>query len=163
MLKYGFLIIMASILFSCKPTIRIDKSELAQIYNDILSADSLKFKCYLVDSIGNFKTKSITQSDTTYFLPFCDDVKNGVWPSNLHSRLVLTSKKKLHSIAKTNRLSLTPTYYIFSLPYFSKDKQTFIIYYNFYCGILCEESSLRLYKKIDGKWTFIKHHSGFIS
>jgi hypothetical protein len=163
MLKYCSVIIISSILFSCKQTIQIDKSELTQIYNDILGADSLKSKCYLVDSINNFKTKSITESDTTYFCSFCDDVKNGVWPSNLHNRLLPISKEKLHSISKTNRLNVTPIYYSFSLPYFSKDKQTFVIYYNLYCGILCQESSLRLYKKIDGKWTFIKHYSGFIS
>jgi hypothetical protein len=163
MSKYFCLTILSLVIFSCRQAIRTDKTELNQIYSDILSADSLKGKYYLVDSIDNFETKSIKQSDMTYYISSCDSIKNGVWTDRLYDSLIIISKDRLHSISKANTLTMTPAHYSFSLPYFSKDKQSFIIYYSHYCGNLCAEYSLRLYKKINGKWIFIKSYFSIVS
>lgn len=163
MFKYSSLTFFLFALLACRHSIQVDKSELKQIYFDILSADSLTGKYYLIDSIRNFETKIINQSDTTYYVADCGITKNGIWTDNLYDSLVIISKDKLHSKAKGDKLEMTPANYSFSLPYFSKDKQSFIIYYNHYCGNLCAEYSLRLYKKINGKWTFVKSHFSIVS
>ena len=151
------------ILLSCHHKIQVDKSELKQIYTDILTADSLTGKYYLIDSIQSFDKKSITESDTTYFIANSEIIKNGIWTDNLFDSLKVISANKLHSISKNNQFKLIPIHYTFSLPYFSNDMQTFLIYYNYYCGNLCAEYSLRLYKKINGKWTFIKSYFSMVS
>jgi hypothetical protein len=151
------------ILLSCRQHMQVDKSELRRIYGDILTADSVTGKYYLIDSIENFDKKSITQSDTTYFIADCDNTKSGVWTDNIFDSLIITSVKKLHSISRPDPFTMTPAHYSFSLPYFGNDKLTFLIYYNHYCGNLCAEYSLRLCKKINGKWTFIKSYFSIVS
>ncbi len=163
MFKYLSLTLFSLTLFSCRQSIQVDKVELQQIYYDILSADSLTGKYYLIDSIRNYETQTIKQSDTTYYIADCGIAKNGIWTDNIYDSLVIISNDRLHSQAKDDQFVMTPANYSFSLPYFSKDKQTFIIYYNHYCGNLCAEYSLRLYKKINGKWTFIKSYFSMIS
>ena len=163
MFKYLLLTISLFLILSCRQTIKTDQLELNQIYYDILSADSLKGKYYLIDSIENFEKKTINQSDTTYFIADCNSTKSGIWTDNIYDSLLIISKKKLHSKVKGDKFLMTPANYSFSLPYFSKDKQTFIIYYNHYCGNLCAEYSMRLYKKVNGKWIFIKTYFSMVS
>ena len=161
MLKYLSLTFSLFAFFACEQSSQVDKSELKQINFDILSADSLTGKYYLIDSIRNFETKIINQSDTTYYAADCGITKNGIWTDNLYDSLVIISQDKLQS--KGDKFEMRPLNYSFSLPYFSKDKQSFIIYYNHYCGNLCAEYSLRLYKKINGKWTFVKSYFSMVS
>src|SRR5690606_25826591 len=97
------------------------------------------------------------------FIADCNSTKSGIWTDNIYDSLVIISKKKLHSKFKDDQFVMTPANYSFSLPYFSKDKLTFIIYYNHYCGNSCAEYSLRLYRKINGKWTFIKTYFSMVS
>lgn len=148
---------------SCYQYIQVDNSDLKKIYSDILKPDSLKGRCYLIDSIESFDKKLIVQSDTTYFIAHCDETKRGIWANSLFGSLITISTDKLHSISKSDSIKIIPIHYSFSLPYFDRDKNSFIVYYNFYCGSLCAESSLRLYKKINGDWTFIKSYFSFVS
>lgn len=163
MFKYLLLTIFLFPILSCRQTVQTDQIELKQIYQDILSADSLGGRFYLIDSIVNFETKNIKQSDTTYFIADCNSTKSGIWTDNIHDSLLIISRKELHSKIKGDQFVMTPANYSFSLPYFSKDKQTFLIYYDHYCGNLCAEYSLRLYRKINGKWTFIKTYFSMVS
>jgi hypothetical protein len=164
MLKFLPLTFFVLLLTSCSQHAQIDNSELKQIYSDILTADSLTGKYYLLDSIENFDKKSITQSYTIFFIADCNDIKDGVWTGNLFDSLIIVSADKLRSISKRDQFTMTPAhYYSFSLAYFSKDKQTFLIYYNHYCGNLCAEYSLRLYKKINDRWAFIKSYFSMVS
>jgi hypothetical protein len=151
------------ILTSCNQPVQVDTLELKKIYSDILEPDSLKGKFYLIDSIESFDKKVIVQSDTIYSIAYCDEIKNGIWTNNLFDSLLTISADKMHSISKSDSFKITPIHYSFSLPYFSKDKNSFIVYYNYYCGSLCAEYSLRLYKKINGKWTFIKSSFSIVS
>ena len=163
MFKYSLLAVFLFLILSCRQTFQTDQVELKQIYHDILSADSLNGRHYLIDSIENFETKTIKQSGTTYFIADCNSTKSGIWTDNIHDSLLIISKKGLHSKVKGDQFVMTPANYSFSLPYFSKDKKTFLIYYDHYCGNLCAEYSLRLYKKINGKWTFIKTYFSIVS
>ena len=151
------------ILLSCRQHNQIDKQELKQIYSDILTADSLDGKYYLIDSVERFDKKSITQSGTTYLIAYCDDTKNGVWTDDLFDSLIIISTNRLHIISKPDPFKITPAHYSFSLPYFSNDKKSFLIYYNHYCGNLCAEYSLRLYRQINRKWTFVKSYFSIVS
>ena len=163
MYKLAFLFFVALLLFSCKQTLSISENELKEIYNGIIKSDSVKRRFYLVDSIENFSEKSITQSDTTYFIADNSDLKKGVWIKGIIDSAVLVSDNYLLKIAKSDAFSLTPRHYNFSLPYFSKDRQSFLIYYDYYCGNLCGEYSLRLYKKINGTWVYIKSYLTMVS
>jgi hypothetical protein len=129
MFKYLSLTLPLFAIFSCRQSMQVDKSELQQIYYEILSADSLTGKNYLIDSITNYETRTINQSDTTYYIADCDITNNGIWTDNIYDSLVIISKDRLHSKAKRYQFAMAPANYSFSLPYFSKDKQAFIIYY----------------------------------
>ena len=161
--KQLLVIFFGLISLSCHQKIRIDEQELKQIYNDILTADLLIDKYYLIDSIESFDKTFIKESDTTYSIAYSDMTKNGVWTDNLSDNLTIITADQLRSISKNNQFKIIPAHYSFSLPYFSQDKQTFLIYYSHYCGNLCAEYSLRLYKKINGKWTFIKSYFSIVS
>jgi hypothetical protein len=163
MFKYLSLTLSLLAIFSCRQFIQVDKSELKQIYHDILSSDSLTGKYYLIDSIRNYETKTIEQSGTTYYIADCDITNNGIWTDNIYDSLIIISKDRLHLKAKGDKFVMTPANYSFSLPYFSKDKQALIIYYNHFCGNMCAEYSLRLYKKMNGKWTFVKSYFSMVS
>ena len=162
--KLLLLTLFAGVIFtSCHQYVHVDNLEIKKVYSDILEADSLNGRFYLIDSIENFDKKSIEQSDTTYFIAYNDETKNGIWTNSLFDSLTTISAAKLLSISKSDSFKITPIHYSFSLPYFSKNKESFIIYYNYYCGNLCAEYSLRLYKKINGKWTFIKTYFSIVS
>jgi hypothetical protein len=163
MYKLLLLASFAILQLSCNQHVSADQFELRQVFNDILAAESMKGRYYLIDSIENFNIKSITQSDTVYTIASCYNINNGVWTNGLFDRLQIISRDGMHSISKADPLTLTPIHYSFSLPYFSNDKKSFIIYYNFYCGSLCAEYSLRLYKKMNGKWIFIKSYYSVVS
>lgn len=163
MFKNLSLMLLWSMISACGQSPKIDKSELREIFFDILSVDSLSGKYYLIDSIEKIETTKIEISGTTYLVADCEIAKNGIWTESIYDSLAIISKNRLDSLTKGNKFEMTPANYSFSLPYFSKDKQSFIIYYNRYCGILCAEYSLRVYKKINGKWIFIKSVFSIIS
>lgn len=149
------------VFFSCKKINSVEKTELKEIFSQLMSDEHLNRKYYLIDSIENFNTKSISESDTIYLIAKNEIVNKGIWTNYLYDSAKIISKTHLHSLAKT--WGVTPPHYWFSLPYFSKDGNSFMIYYNYYCGSLCAESSLRLYKKINGKWEFIKTYYSIVS
>jgi len=163
MTKLVSLIFIGLSLSSCKHHILVDKTELKEIFTLLTISENTPHQYYLIDSIQYFERKSITESDTTYFKSNCNVVNAGVWTNEIFDSAKIISRNYLDSISRPDPLMRTPTHYIFSLPYFSKDKTSFIVYYNYYCGNLCAEYSLRLYKKINGKWTFIKTYFKMVS
>ena len=75
MRKLSFLSFLALSMFSCNRVITVDQSELRQVFTDLMIADSVKSKYYLIDSIDTFDTKSINESDSIYQISYCDEVK----------------------------------------------------------------------------------------
>jgi hypothetical protein len=161
--KLILLSFLTFLLFSCKQSISVDKSELKKIFTELIIADSVKTKYFLIDSIQNFEKKSIAQSNTTYLIASYSLANNGIWTNEIFDSAKIITNTQLQSISNSNPFTMTPVHYSFSLPYFSKDKKSFIIYYNYYCGNLCAEYSLRLYKYINGKWVFIKSYFKIVS
>jgi len=163
MIRLITLALFAFLLLSCKHSILVDKAELKGIFQELLIDESSTHNYLLIDSIQDIEKKSIIQSDTTYTIANCDVVKNGIWTNEIFDNAKIISRNYINSVAKPDPFMKTPPHYSFSLPYFSKDKTSFVIYYNCYCGNLCAEYSLRLYKKINGKWTFIKTYFSIVS
>lgn len=163
MTKFILLVLLCFCALAFNQNKKVDKIELNQIYRDIISADSVEQSYFIVDSINHFENKSIVQSGVKYFIEGSELVKNGIWNDGIFDGGNIISHKYLDSIAVTNPRMEIPAHYSFSLPYFSKDKKSFIIYYDYYCGSLCAEYSLRLYKKRNGKWTYIKSFFRIVS
>ena len=57
----------------------------------------------------------------------------------------------------------TNNFFEYSIPLFSTDNQSAIIYEYYYCGNLCAYSGLWLYRRIDGQWKKYKLLKGWIS
>ena len=163
MTKRKLLTFLGLCFFSCNLNSQVDKSELKQIFKEIISADSIETKYFLIDSILSFETKSIKQSGITYFIAKSDIINNGIWSAGLFDSARIISRHYLDSISESDPFRIAPVHYEFSLPYFSKDKKSFIVYYSYHCGMLCAEYSLRLYRKINGKWRFIKTYFSEVS
>lgn len=144
-------------------SIPVNKTELRQIFKVLSEEDLTKTKYFIIDSIEQFDTKAIKQSGIKYFIAEPDDLKKGIWTNEIFDSAKIVPLNYLDSISKKDSFDRMPAHYSFSLPYFSKDKSSFIIYYNSYCGNLCAEYSLRLYNKINGKWKFIKTYFRVVS
>ena len=112
----------------------------------------------LVDAEPFFDPK-----DIAYFKGQLLADKAGVWQQELFDSIKIVSQTELDSIRKFGlHQDMAPSIRL-SKPYFSKDKQYCIQYYNYYCGNLCSETALKLYKRINGKWTFIKNYFQLVS
>src|SRR5262245_6590359 len=128
MTKSTFVALIWIPLLSCGQRASIDKSVLKEIYSDLINADYVKNEYYLIDSIQNFSTKSMRQSNVTYFIADCDIADKGIWTNDLFDSTRIISRKYLDSISKPDPFIMTPPHYSFSLPYFNKDQTSFIIY-----------------------------------
>ena len=163
MSKYIFLGAVIFSFYSCRQSITTDKAELREIFKTILKADLAKTKQLLVDSIDHFNLKSLNESGKTFWIASLKELKTGTWKNGIFNRVTIVSRKYLDSIAGTTAFKIPLPHYSLSLPYFSKDGNSFVIYYDYYCGPLCAESSLRLYRKINGNWTFVKNYYYLVS
>ncbi len=153
-----FICIVISLLFlGCTHPVQINLNEVKQIFKTISEEDLTKTKNYIIDSFEHSNEKSITEDGVTYYAAEFEDSFKGVWTQDVFANAVIISHGKLDSLSQPDPMYHTPTHYSFSLPYFSKDKKTFLIYYNFYCGNLCAEWSLKMFKKEHGKWKFVKN------
>ena len=157
MYKLPLIISIALLLLAAPQNTNVQKTELKNIAETLIGRDSVKPYYLLVDSIDHFKTKTKKLDGVRYTIASDEVVNAGLWTNEIFEKAHIISKNYLDSVVKANRRMEPPAHYRFSLPYFSSDKKSFIIYYNYYCGSLCAEYSLRLYKKVKGKWTFIKN------
>ena len=140
-----------------------DHAEIRLIFHAIISGDSRHGSYYLIDSIVNYRLKMIDGYDQPCIIAESDETKSGVWCEGIFEKARIISGKKLQSLSQPDPFTMTPPHYRFSLPYFSKDKQTILIYYSYYCGNLCAERALRLYKLINGRWTYVESYQRVVS
>lgn len=87
----------------------------------------------------------------------------GVWSSNLFDNIKVVPYSFIDSAETQNKNRIRPPYIKLSKPYFSKDNKYCLLYYHYYCGNLCAETTLKLYKVINGKWTIIKNYYQIVS
>lgn len=98
--------------------------------------------------------KALSDEDIQFISKQFDNTSIRNWTNDVFDSARIVSQDYIRNFQKNT--GSTPVHYKFSLPYFSKDKKYCILYYDHYCGNLCAEQSLRLYKQENGKWTVIK-------
>jgi hypothetical protein len=87
----------------------------------------------------------------------------GTWRENLFDSIKVVPRTYIDKLAESDSIHLTPPYIELSKPYFSKDKQYCIFYYSYYCGNLCAEKTLKLYKRVNGRWTVVRNYYQIVS
>ena len=160
---YKFLLLLLLPFSACEQTVPVKINELQQVFKALDDGEPLKTKAYIVDSIENFSIKHISEKKVVYRIAELKDLNNGLWSNIVFNNAKIVPKRFIDSLSNIDQYNRMPSHYSFSLPYFNKDKTAFIIYYNYYCGNLCAEYSLRLYRKIKGRWKFIKTFFAIVS
>jgi hypothetical protein len=150
MKKLTPLMIALCFLFSCDRYVDVEKAELQKIFSDLIAADSIKPGFYLIGSIDSWEVIEMTVSDTTYKRAAADIVKDGLWTYQLFGNAKVISEEEYRHMEK--KLSKRPAYYRFSLPFLSKDKQSFYIYYTHDSLTVNATKQFRQYRMINNTW-----------
>lgn len=143
-----------------RPDIIEIKSFFAQVDDSILTKGSFllvdtiqaKWKDLFVTTASDLK--ALPDEDIHFIAEQFEQTPAAVWTNLIFDSARIVSNAYINAFRK--RTGLTPVYYRFSYPYFSKDKRHCILYYDNYCGSLCAEQSLRLYKYENGRWIIVK-------
>jgi hypothetical protein len=154
-------ILLCTISTNCTRVVKTTIPEIRIIFQSLEDTDITKTEYCIIDSFTHFNEKAITDKGITYLITEFEGTKAGKWDKEIFPTAIIISKSRLNSLAHS--FEHTPIYYSFSLPYFTKDKTSFLIYYKYYCGDLCAESSLKLFQKEKGKWVFIKNIFSVVS
>jgi hypothetical protein len=143
-----------------QPNIAETKSFFAQVDDSILTKRSF----LLVDIVRKewkdlfVRTASyqkvLRNEDIQFIAEQFDNTSLNVWTNVFFDSARIVSEAYIHNFQKN--IGSTPVHYKFSMLYFSKDKKYCILYYDHYCGNLCAEQSLILYKQENGRWVIIK-------
>jgi hypothetical protein len=121
--------------------------------------------------------KNLIATDTTLFpngLNFLEaQSKTGdnitKWNSSLIDSAMIIDKKTILEYLEKNKSdghlgwysfhkTYGRSYYELSLPYFSMDLKTSLIFVSNRCGLACGEYGYRVYKKQNGRWVFYKSY-----
>jgi hypothetical protein len=105
----------------------------------------------------------LTKTDIEYIRGQLAADTPGTWRENLLDSIKVVPKSFVDKLTESDSINFTPPYIRLSKPYFSKDKQYCILFYSYYCGNLCAETTLKLYKKINGKWTIVRNYYQIVS
>jgi len=162
---YGILILIS--FPSCRQKVHEDATQIKSFFFQLDDSILAKKQFLLIDSIDNgnwwkdiFKRKifdhELSIKDWYFIYGQMKDAKESVWTNKYFDSAKIVSVKYISGLAKPNALDDVPTNYSFSKPFFSKDGKYCVLFYDKYCGFLCAKTSLRLYKKDNGKWLFIK-------
>ena len=87
----------------------------------------------------------------------------GIWTNKYFDSAKIVSKEYIDSVTKQNQNWTPPAHYTFSLPWFSNDNKFAVLSFEHYCGRLCGEWSVGLYKKVNGRWFFVKFYDVIFS
>ncbi len=155
--RVAILIWLPIFFVSCQEKIKIDDAELKLVIKSLEEEDLTKTKAIVLAEIDEINTIWLSIGDTSYYKNEADAVKHGIWTNQIFDSARIITKKQLDSMSAPDPLYNTPEHYRISLPYFTKDKNLFMIYFSHYCGNLCDERSTRLYKKVNGKWVLVKY------
>ena len=117
------------------------------------------WKDLFISSATNDKT--LSEKEINHIAEQLGNSKLPVWTNIYFDSARIVSQQYVNNFRKNT--GSTPVHYKFSIPYFTKDKNYCVIYYESYCGTLCAEQSLRLYKNENGKWIAIKSLFSIVS
>ena len=144
-----------------QPNMADSKSFFAQMDDSILTRSSF----LLIDTVQKewkdlfVRTASyqkvLSDEDIQFIAEQFDNTPLNVWTNAVFDSARIVNEAYIETFRKNT--GWPPVHYKSSLPYFSKDKKYCVLYYDHYCGILCAEQSLRLYKQEKGRWIIIKN------
>lgn len=154
-------------LLSCshvEKTYQPDISELKSFFAQLDDSSLTKREFLLVDTVQvKWKDlfistashqKALPKQDIDFIAEQFDNTQTSVWTNTVFDSARLVSNTYIQNFYQ--KTDFVPVHYRFSYPYFSKDKKYCVLYYDYYCGNLCAEESIRLYKNDNGKWTLVK-------
>jgi hypothetical protein len=152
----------------------ISSKEYYDFFNSLVNPDSVHqfnlesqpdFSYILKDTASIFSDTTLFSSADIQFIKYQIRVGQSFrWKSNkiLGSKVISSKKiKKLfkHGVdegwTEFNR-RYTNGFATFSVPLFTVDKTTCIVYKAGHCGGLCGHGGTSIYKKIKGKWKFVQ-------
>lgn len=162
-----FFVFASIFMLSCThsdDTFHVDLAEVKSFFAQVDDSSLTKRSFLLVDTVQKewndlfvrnaSYQKALSDKDIQFIAEQVDNTPAAVWTNVVFDSARIVSEADIKRFQKNT--GSTPVHYKFSLPYFSKDKKYCILYYDYYCGDLCAEQSLRLYKKENGKWIVIK-------
>ena len=117
-----------------------------------------------------FKDTAFSSFDKEFFRKQIKQHRNFKWNNKIAKNRQVISERKISKIFKDKQKwwkhfqkKYGSSYHCFSVPIFTCDKQTVIIYRSTHCGPLCGDGSIDVFTKVNGKWTFKKDYGFWIS
>jgi hypothetical protein len=105
-----------------------------------------------------------------FFRQQIEQNRNFKWNNKIAKDMQVISDKEISRIFKSKkklwkyfREKYGSSYHCFSVPLFTCDKLTVVIYRSTQCGPLCGDGSIDVFVKLNGKWTFKKNYGFWIS
>lgn len=162
-----------------RDSLLVPKNEIRNFLNDFRIAEKAGKHFILIpeihQNISVLLIRNLMATDTTLFPGDRDfleaqaksDDKITTWNSSLIDSAQIIERKTILGYLETNKRdghfgwysfhkTFGRSYYDLSLPYFSKNLQTCLIYVASRCGLACGESDYRVYKKQGNRWVFYK-------
>jgi hypothetical protein len=151
----------------------ISSKDYYTFFNSLINLDSVKefnlasnpdLRQIIQDTGVIFRDSSLfTSSDVQFMKLQIQEKRNFRWESNKILGAHVIRSKKLQKLFKKGpekgwkefNKRYKGGFATFSFPLFSIDKKSCIVYRSGHCGGLCGHGGTSLYKKIDGKWTFV--------
>ena len=118
------------------------------------------------------KDTLLAQTDVDFIIKQVTQRKNTKWSNTVIDSAVLIRAEDIDSIFqsfkvdsgwKIFRKTYGGDFYRMSFPYFSQDKQTCIIYIGHYCGGLCGEGGLKIFRRQNNTWRLIRTIGRWVS
>ncbi len=166
-------IMLTGLLFSCSSSDTHQK-EVKDFFAQIDDSTFIRDNFLLLDSIPHEAWKNVftayaaadsvlPKQEADFIAGQMDDTETAVWNNTIFDSARIVSKKYIDSASKHTQYNERPHYYTFSRPYFSEHGDFCVLFYNYYIGAHCVETSLRLYKKEHRRWTFVKNYFSMVS
>lgn len=159
--------------------VRISKQDISYFINSFDKIDTTKtfylsssnqFDKIQEDLRAVFNDTSFSSSDLDFFRQQIKQHRHFKWNNKIAKGRQVISARKISRIFKDKKKwwkyfqeKYGSSYHCFSVPLFTCDKQTVVIYRSTHCGPLCGDGSIDVFVKLNGMWTFKKNYSFWIS
>jgi hypothetical protein len=152
----------------------ISSKDYYDFFNSLVNSDSVHqfnleskpdFSYILKDTASIFSDTTLLSSADVQFIKYQIIAgQHFKWKSNKILGSKVISSKKISKLFKNDvdegwtkfNKKYKNGFATFSVPLFTVDKHTCIVYKAGHCGGLCGHGGTSVYKKINGKWTFIQ-------
>lgn len=169
------LIALVGLLVACSKTETTETEEIKQFFANISDRGFPKDKPFvLIDKFDAKEWKNdfkqwasidsvLSGKQIDFLVQKVESSPPVVWKSEDFRNAKVVARNYLDTITRTEPFILRPSLYSFSRPYFTRDKEYCIMYFDVYCGLLCAEESINVYKNENGKWILIRRYVTSVS